>query len=153
MPEWRPGARFSKVPIINGPVNLFWFTREVSVVLHLTWWNCERFEPRSHFKSKLSLIVRVKLSVNEIKWSSLLARNLDLLQVDILASGASLFWDFFESLARNRALILYISFRIFDFGPEKSPGLWRNGPQVWKRVWILGSGLKTDREWHFFCQK
>ena len=56
--------------------------------------------------------------------------NLDLLQVDILASGASLFWDFFESLARNRALILYISFRIFDFGPEKSPGLSRNGPQV-----------------------
>ena len=72
----------------------------------------------------------MKLSVNEIKWSSLLARNLDLLQVDILASGASLFWDFFESLARNRALILYISFRIFDFGPEKSPGLSRNGPQV-----------------------
>ena len=72
----------------------------------------------------------MKLSVNEIKLSSLLARNLDLLQVDILASGASLFWDFFESLARNRALILYISFRIFDFGPEKSPGLSRNGPQV-----------------------
>ena len=33
-----PGAHFSKVPIINGPVKLFWFTCkiEVSVVLHLT---------------------------------------------------------------------------------------------------------------------
>ena len=33
-----PGARFSKVPIINGPVKLFWFTCkiEVSVVLHKT---------------------------------------------------------------------------------------------------------------------
>ena len=32
------GAHFSKVPIINGPVKLFWFTRktEVSIVLHLT---------------------------------------------------------------------------------------------------------------------
>ena len=33
-----PGARFSKVPIINGPVKLSLFTRkiEVSIVLHLT---------------------------------------------------------------------------------------------------------------------
>ena len=33
-----PGARFSKVPIINGPVKLLWFTCkiEVSIVLHLT---------------------------------------------------------------------------------------------------------------------
>ena len=43
----------------------------------------------------------VKLSVNETKWSSLLARTL--------------------------ALILYISILIFDFGPEKLPGLSRNG--------------------------
>ena len=33
-----PGARFSKVPIINGPVKLLLFTCkvEVSIVLHLT---------------------------------------------------------------------------------------------------------------------
>ena len=33
-----PGARFSKAPIINGPVKLLLFTRkvEVSIVLHLT---------------------------------------------------------------------------------------------------------------------
>ena len=33
-----PGARFSKVPIINGPVKLlpFTFKIEVSIVLHLT---------------------------------------------------------------------------------------------------------------------
>ena len=44
----------------------------------------------------------IKLSVIETKWSSL--------------------------LARIRALILCISIRIFDFGPEKLPGLSRNGP-------------------------
>ena len=43
-----------------------------------------------------------KLSVSETKWSSL--------------------------LARTRALILYISIWKFDFGPEKLPGLSRNGP-------------------------
>ena len=33
-----PGARFSEVPIINGPIKPFWFTCkiEVSVVLHPT---------------------------------------------------------------------------------------------------------------------
>ena len=46
----------------------------------------------------------IKLSVNEIKWSSL--------------------------LVRTRALILYISIWIFDFGPVKLPGLSRNGPLV-----------------------
>ena len=45
----------------------------------------------------------IKLSVNETKWSSL--------------------------LARTRALILYISIWKFDFGPETLPGLSRNGPQ------------------------
>ena len=44
----------------------------------------------------------IKLSVNETKWSSL--------------------------LPRTRALILYISFWIFDFEPEKLPRLSRNGP-------------------------
>ena len=36
-----PGARFSKVPIINRPVKLLLFTCkvEVSIVLHLTWQN------------------------------------------------------------------------------------------------------------------
>ena len=51
----RTGARFSKVSVINGPVKLLLFSCkiEVSIVLHLT-----------------NLI---KLSVNETKWSSLLA--------------------------------------------------------------------------------
>ena len=44
----------------------------------------------------------VKLSVNETKWSIL--------------------------LARTRDLILFISIWIFDFGPEKLSGFWRNGP-------------------------
>ena len=46
----------------------------------------------------------IKLSVSETKWSSL--------------------------LARTRALTLYISILIFDFGPEKLPGLSRNGSQA-----------------------
>ena len=51
----------------------------------------------------------IKLSVKETKWSSL--------------------------LARTRALILYISIWICDFGPEKLPGLSRNGPlpSKWKK--------------------
>ena len=44
-----------------------------------------------------------KLSVSETKWSSL--------------------------LARTGAFILYISILIFDFVPEKLPGLSRNRPQ------------------------
>ena len=54
----------------------------------------------------------VKLSVNETKWSSL--------------------------PARTRALILYISILMFDFGPEKLPGLSRNGP--------LGTRLRPKRK-------
>ena len=46
----------------------------------------------------------IKLPVNKTKWSSL--------------------------LTRTGALILYISIWIFDFGPEKLPGLSRNGPQA-----------------------
>ena len=46
----------------------------------------------------------IKLSVNETKWSSLLARSL--------------------------ALIFYISIWIFNFGPEELPGLSRNGSLV-----------------------
>ena len=34
----------------------------MSVVYQNTLMNCERFEPRSHFKSRLSLIVRVNVS-------------------------------------------------------------------------------------------
>ena len=49
----------------------------------------------------------IKLSVNETKWSSLLARTC--------------------------TLILYISIWIFDFGPVKLPGLSRNGPLVPER--------------------
>ena len=44
----------------------------------------------------------IKLSVNETKWSSL--------------------------LARTHPFILYISISIFDFGPENLPGLSRNAP-------------------------
>ena len=53
----------------------------------------------------------IKLSVSETKWSSL--------------------------LARTRALILYISISIFDFGPENLPGLSRNRPQIFK-TWYQG---------------
>ena len=55
----------------------------------------------------------IKLSVSETQWSSL--------------------------LARTRALIRYISNWIFDFGPEKLPGLSRNRPQVIKKSpkWII----------------
>ena len=49
----------------------------------------------------------IKLSVNETKWSSLLARTL--------------------------ALILSILIWIFDFGPEKLPGLSRNGPLAFRQ--------------------
>ena len=51
-----PGARFSKVPIINGAVKLLLFTWkiEVSIVLHS---------------------YMIKLPVNETKWSILLART------------------------------------------------------------------------------
>ena len=57
--DWKglkPGARFSKVPIINGPGKLSPFTlkTEVSIVLHL---------------------MMIKLWVNETKWSTLLART------------------------------------------------------------------------------
>ena len=56
----------------------------------------------------------IKLSVNEKRCSSL--------------------------LARTRALILFISVSIFDFGPEKLPGLSRNGSQNKH----FGAGLQTD---------
>ena len=36
--------------------------------------------------------------------------------------------DFWETSPRTGAFILYISIWIFDFGPEKLPGLSRNGP-------------------------
>ena len=65
----------------------------------------------------------IKLSVNKTKWSSL--------------------------LARTRALILYISIWIFDFGPVKLPGLSRNGPQVWKRVWKMTTTTTTTTS--FIC--
>ena len=44
----------------------------------------------------------IQLSANETKWSIL--------------------------LARTRALILFTSIWIYDFGPEKLSGLWRNAP-------------------------
>ena len=53
----------------------------------------------------------IKISVNETEWSSL--------------------------LARTRVLILYISIRKFDFGPETLLGLSRNGP------WLLQLVMNT----------
>ena len=57
----------------------------------------------------------IKLSVNEKKWSSL--------------------------LARTRALILYISILIFDFGPEKLPRLSRRGPRALSTRLHLNEGV------------
>ena len=57
----------------------------------------------------------LKLSVNETKWNSL--------------------------LAGTGALILYISIWIFDCGPEKLPGLSRNGPQAPPVVQKLDSSI------------
>ena len=51
-----PGARFSKVPIINGPGMLSPFTLKI--------------EGSDSFASN-----RIKLSVNEAKWSSLPSRT------------------------------------------------------------------------------
>ena len=73
----------------------------------------------------------IQLSVNETKWSSL--------------------------LARTRALIRYISIWIFDFGSEKLPGLSRNGPQATKinttdyQYWHLFplAHMNKRRHWHF----
>ena len=36
----------------------------VFLVQPILWWNCERFVPRTHFKSRLSLIVRVNVVLN-----------------------------------------------------------------------------------------
>ena len=61
----------------------------------------------------------IKLSVNETKWSSL--------------------------LVTTHAFILYISISIFDFGPEKLPGLSRNGPQETKDIENQPSKVKKCR--------
>ena len=63
----------------------------------------------------------IKLSVSESKWSSL--------------------------LARNQALILYISIWKFDFGPEKLPGLSRDWPQV-----SMAGEIRKVFLWRFFEQ-
>ena len=55
-PVFRPGARFSKAPVINGPVKLLLFTCKIEVSVG--------------FISNM-----IKLSVSKIKWSSLLART------------------------------------------------------------------------------
>ena len=75
-----PGAGFSKVPIINGRGKLSPFTLGFN-----------------SFASNM-----IKQSVNETKWSSLLARTC--------------------------TLFLYILIWISDFGPVKLPGLSRNRP-------------------------
>ena len=95
-----------------------------------------------NFNSFLSSMI--KLSVNETKWTIL--------------------------LARTRALILFISIWIFDFGPEKLSGLWRNGPlkakmEKFKTIWFLRkvrspflpkyqlSWKKLEKKYqgHYFC--
>ena len=81
----RGQAHFSKVPIINGP------SKMSPIYIKDRGFNS--------FASNM-----IKLSVNETKWSSL--------------------------LARTGALILYISIWIFDFGPVKLPGLSRNWPLI-----------------------
>ena len=74
----------------------------------------------------------IKLSVSETKWSSL--------------------------LATTRALILYISIWIFDFGPEKLPGLLRNEPQarLFKSCWIViypvDNAIHLLSNWSQQCQ-
>ena len=45
--------------------NLFMlFKHQICLALILNVYYCERFEPRSHFKSRLSLIVRVNVVLN-----------------------------------------------------------------------------------------
>ena len=56
LPRPYPGARFSKAPVINGPVKLLLFTCKIEVSVG--------------FISNM-----IKLSVSKIKWSSLLART------------------------------------------------------------------------------
>ena len=64
----------------------------------------------------------IKLSVNETKWSSL--------------------------LAKTRDRILYILIRKFDFGPEKLPGLSRNGPLARKMaIANQGGPVKRKMKW------
>ena len=69
----------------------------------------------------------IKLSVSETKWSSL--------------------------LASTRALILYISLWIFDFGPEKLLGLSRNGPLdgTYPSIFFKFGQLRT-RKLQFLCR-
>ena len=48
-------------------------------------------------------------------------------------------------LARTHAVILYIWIWIFDFGPEKLPGLSRNGPLAFRQKFML-SLLRLERK-------
>ena len=41
-----------------------WSSEFSGLFFNKEWLNCERFEPRSHFKSRLSLIVRVNVVLN-----------------------------------------------------------------------------------------
>ena len=66
----------------------------------------------------------IKLSVSQTQWSSL--------------------------LARTRALILYIPIWIFDFGPEKLPGLSRNGRQDRPGPSIMSFQLTTQESCYCF---
>ena len=65
----RAGACFSKVPVANRPGKLF-----CVCCIYIQDHTFNNFDNDT-----------MKLSVNETKW-------IDLLQVDLLASGASLFW-------------------------------------------------------------
>ena len=50
-------------------------------------------------------------------------------------------------LARTRALILYTSIWIFDFGPEKLPGLSTNGPQVFFNLPTDSASINDTSIW------
>ena len=50
-------------------------------------------------------------------------------------------------LTRTRALVRYISILIFDFGPEKLPGLSRNGSLVCiEFIWIVSTFLRREEK-------
>ena len=79
----RPGAHFSKLPIIDGPVKLLLFTCKIEVSNQLS------------FASNM-----IKLSVNETKWSILLARTralIFLFRFEYLISVPKSYRDFRET--------------------------------------------------------
>ena len=50
--------------LMGGLTDSSTFVKNHKQLLKEQWYSCERFEPRSHFKSRLSLIVRVNVFPN-----------------------------------------------------------------------------------------